>query len=122
MLATKAEDSKQQRIWHTVQLIPEGKVATYGQIADLAGLPGRARMVGKALSQVPQDGWQGMAVPWYRVINAQGKISFPVDSEAFVRQKSLLIEEGVVIVGAKIRLFDFHWQPDLSQILFKLKY
>ena len=46
-----------QQIWQTVQLIPRGKVACYGQIADLAGLPGRARLVGKALGKVPKEGW-----------------------------------------------------------------
>ncbi|MEJ1364888.1 MAG: MGMT family protein, partial [Candidatus Sedimenticola sp. (ex Thyasira tokunagai)] len=50
-----------QRIWQTVQLIPRGRVAGYGQVADLAGLPGRARMVGRALGQAPGE----MALPWY---------------------------------------------------------
>ena len=56
------------QIWQTVQLIPQGKVACYGQIADLAGLPGRARLVGKALGKVPKGGWREQAVPWFRVI------------------------------------------------------
>ena len=51
------------QIWQTIQLIPQGKVACYGQIADLAGLPGRARLVGKALGNVPESGWRGQAVP-----------------------------------------------------------
>ena len=58
------------RIWQTVQAIPAGKVACYGQIADLAGLPGRARLTGKALGEVPEDGWKQKSVPWYRVINS----------------------------------------------------
>lgn len=45
------------QIWQTLQLIPQEKVAGYGQIADLAGLPGKARLVGKALSKVPKSGW-----------------------------------------------------------------
>ncbi len=113
---------KQIRIWQTVQKIPAGKVATYGQIADLAGLPGRARLVGKALGQVPKGGWQGQAVPWYRVINSQGKISLPIGSEGFERQKQLLQDEQVVVIGARVRLSEFQWQPDLAELLFHLDY
>ncbi|WP_286232995.1 MGMT family protein [Thalassotalea sediminis] len=111
-----------QRIWHTVQLIPKGKVATYGQVADLAGLPGRARLVGKALGKVPQQGWQQSAVPWYRVINAQGKISFPIGSEQFERQQTLLQQENVVVLGNKINLKSHLWVPDLDELLFKLSF
>jgi len=110
------------RIWQTVQLIPFGKVATYGQIADLSGLPGRARLVGKALGKVPPNGWRGDTVPWQRVINSQGKISFPVDSENFVKQKSRLQEEQIVVIGARIKLAEFQWQPDLAELLFQLAY
>ena len=108
------------QIWQTVQAIPQGKVACYGQIADLAGLPGRARMVGKALGKVPKNGWNGQTVPWYRVINSQGKISFPPVSEYFLRQKQHLQEENVVVIGSRIKLTEFKWQPDLSELLFKL--
>jgi len=111
-----------QQIWQTVQLIPYGKVACYGQIADLAGLPGKARLVGKALGKVPKDGWRGKTVPWYRVINSQGKISFPLGSDYFDRQKHHLQDEQVVVIGCRIKLKDFQWQPDLSEILFSLEF
>lgn len=111
-----------QKIWKTVQLIPMGKVACYGQIADLAGLPGRARLVGKALGKVPDLGWQGQDVPWYRVINSQGKISFPPQSEYFEKQKGFLQDEQVVVLSGRIKLKDFQWLPDLSEILFLLEY
>ncbi len=110
------------QIWQTIQLIPQGKVAFYGQIADLAGLPGRARLVGKALGCVPESGWRGQAVPWYRVINAQGKISFPIGSEHFEKQRQLLQDEQVVIIGSKIKLKEFQWQPDLAELLFSLEF
>jgi len=110
------------QIWQTVQAIPQGKVACYGQIADLAGLPGRARMVGKALGKVPENGWNGQTVPWYRVINSQGKISFPPASEFFERQKIHLQEEDVVVIGSRIKLAEFKWLPDLSELLFKLRF
>jgi len=110
------------QIWQTVQLIPQGKVACYGQIADLAGLPGRARLVGKALGKVPESGWRNKVVPWYRVINSQGKISFPAGSDYFEKQKQLLQSEQIVIIGSKIKLKEFQWQPDLSEILFSLEF
>lgn len=118
----KAVNPNYQRIWQTVQAIPYSKVACYGQVADLAGLPGKARLVGKALGKVPDDGWKGHTVPWYRVINSQGKISFPVESEAFIKQRQLLQYEQVVVVGKSIKLKDFQWLPDLAELLFKLDY
>ncbi len=111
-----------QQIWQTVQAIPKGKVASYGQIADLAGLPGRARLVGKALANVPANGWQGADVPWYRVINSQGKISFALQTEQFQQQKQLLQDEQVVVLGARIKLADFQWQPELNELLYTLKF
>ena len=111
-----------QRIWQTVQLIPQGHVACYGQIADLAGLPGKARLVGKALGKTPVDGWRGKLVPWFRVINSQGKISFPPGSELFAKQRAFLQEEQVVVIGSRIKLKEFQWQPDLSEILFSLEF
>jgi len=111
-----------QKIWQTVQAIPYGKIACYGQIADLSGLPGRARLVGKALGTVPKNGWQGKTVPWFRVINSQGKISFSTESENFIKQKELLQDEQVVVIGSRVRLADFQWQPDLAELLFKLDF
>ncbi len=110
------------QIWQTVQLIPKGKVACYGQIADLAGLPGRARLVGKALAKVPNGGWQSKGVPWFRVINSQGKISFPVGGENFLRQKQCLQDEQIIVIGNKVKLKDFQWQPDLAELLFSLPF
>jgi methylated-DNA-protein-cysteine methyltransferase-like protein len=110
------------QIWQTVQLIPQGQVACYGQIADLAGLPGRARIVGKALGKVPNEGWQGQVVPWFRVINSQGKISFPLGSENFDKQRQCLQDEDVVVIGNRIKLKDFQWKPDLSEMLFSLEF
>lgn len=118
MVATTAE----LNICKTVQKIPFGKVACYGQIADLAGLPGRARLVGRALGKVPDGGVNAQPVPWYRVINSQGKISFPIDSENFILQKKLLQDEGIVVIGSRINLKIFKWNPDLSELLFSLTF
>ena len=97
-------------------------MAYYGQIADLVGLPGKARLVGKSLGKIPDNGWKGKNVPWHRVINSQGKISFPAESELFVKQRNLLQDEQVVIIGCRIKLKYFQWQPDLGELLFELSY
>jgi methylated-DNA-protein-cysteine methyltransferase-like protein len=85
-------DSAFERIHQIVQLIPYGRVATYGQIARLLGMTRGARTVGWALRSVPE----GLDVPWQRVINARGTISFRPDSPGAVIQRALLEEEGVI--------------------------
>ena len=106
------------KIWRTTLQIPTGKVASYGQIADLAGLPGRSRMVGKAMGQAPKE----LNVPWYRVLRSDGKIAFPAGSELALRQTGLLQEEGVVVLRNRVKLAEFQWQPDLQELLFKLEF
>jgi methylated-DNA-protein-cysteine methyltransferase-like protein len=84
--------SSYPRIYAVVRRIPRGKVATYGQIAELAGVPGQARLVGYAMFALPRT----TAVPWHRVINAQGRISLRGDGGgAALRQRMLLEREGV---------------------------
>lgn len=84
-------DPRYQRIYAAVARIPTGRVATYGQIAEVADLPGRARMVGYALRSLPP----GSPIPWHRVINAQGRISTPTPSDA--EQRRRLRAEGVLV-------------------------
>lgn len=107
-----------QRIWRTVQTIPEGRVASYGQIADLAGLPRRARLVGRALGEVPDD----LTVPWYRVLRSDGRIAFPAGSAQAERQKQRLQEEEVVVLNNRVRLREFGWRPDLAELLMRLEF
>jgi methylated-DNA-protein-cysteine methyltransferase-like protein len=78
-----------QAIWDVVAQIPRGKVTTYGDVAQAAGLPGRARQVGYALRHSPGD------LPWYRVLGAGGKIVFPPGSRHYVEQTRRLESEGV---------------------------
>ncbi|MFC1887780.1 MGMT family protein [Candidatus Cloacimonadota bacterium] len=95
-----------QRIYDTVKLIPRGKVATYGQIADLAGYPRQARMVGYALHSTPED----VKIPWHRVINSQGRISLRGSGWGGI-QKELLVQEGIVFSGEdKISLAKYRWE------------
>ena len=81
-----------QRIWQVVALIPPGKVATYGDVAAQAGLPGAARRVGRALKFLPND----TQIPWHRVLNAQGRISQPEGSASQYNQRERLEAEGVL--------------------------
>ncbi|MEP1448418.1 MAG: MGMT family protein [Paraglaciecola sp.] len=106
------------KIWRTVQLIPAGKVASYGQIADLAGLPGRARLVGKSLGYVPKD----LNVPWYRVLRSNGQIAFPKGSEQSQKQTGLLQQEDVAVFNNRVKLRLFQWHPNLEEMLWKLEY
>lgn len=96
------------RIYRIVQQIPEGKVATYGQVATLAGLHGRARQVGYALNALPE----GLDVPWQRVINARGEISRRANPGFENLQRRLLEIEGVQFDSrGRVSLDRFGWKP-----------
>ena len=85
-----------RRIYAAVRRVPRGRVATYGQIAEVAGLPRHARLVGYALNVLPPDS----GVPWHRVVNAQGRISPRADALGYEDlQERLLRREGVRLVG-----------------------
>lgn len=89
-------------------MIPRGRVATYGDVARHAGLPGAARRTGMALRCLPE----GSHIPWHRVINAQGRISFPQGSAARHRQRERLEAEGVVFrANGSVNLGRYRWQP-----------
>ena len=99
---------KYQKIYTIVSRIPLGKVATYGQIATLAGYPGQARQVGYALNALPDD----LDIPWQRVINAQGQIS-PRANPVFEEiQQQLLEAEGICLDSrGRINLLQYQWIP-----------
>jgi methylated-DNA-protein-cysteine methyltransferase-like protein len=98
------------RIFATVRRIPAGRVATYGQIAALAGFPGQARQVGYALNTLVE----GSDVPWQRVINARGEVSLRSESGWEHYQRHLLEEEGVLFNDAgRVDLNRFRWEPAL---------
>lgn len=106
-LAPVGHDAR-PRIYCTVRRIPRGRVATYGQVAALAGMPGHARQVGYALHALPE----GTRIPWHRVINARGRISFHPDSMDWAVQRALLEKEGVRLApGGAIPLSQFQWRP-----------
>lgn len=97
-------------IYQWVRRVPEGKVATYGQIAGLAGNC-TARQVGYAMAGLQDDA----GIPWHRIINSQGKISLRTGSEGHLLQRILLEAEGVVFSGDdKVDLTECRWMapPD----------
>jgi methylated-DNA-protein-cysteine methyltransferase-like protein len=104
-----------ERIYETVRDIPRGSVASYGQVAELAGIPRGARQVGWALRQLPR----GDDLPWHRVITAQGRIAFPKGSAAFRRQRDLLRAEDVAVLAGRVDMQKYRWQPDLDELLWK---
>ena len=101
------EPSREQRVYITLAAVPQGKVVTYGQLGELAGLPRGARQVGYILRNLPPD----TTLPWHRVINAAGKISLGPETDSGVRQRALLQEEGIVCNNGRISLKQFRWQP-----------
>jgi methylated-DNA-protein-cysteine methyltransferase-like protein len=95
------------RIYAVVKKIPRGRVATYGQVARLAGLAGHARQIGYALSALPR----GSTVPWHRVINAQGRISLRSQDHEPNDQMELLESEGVAFGSdGKLALDRYRWR------------
>jgi methylated-DNA-protein-cysteine methyltransferase-like protein len=80
--------------------IPKGKVCTYGDLAKLAGYPSHARFVGSVLRNLPKD----TQLPWHRVINGQGRISFLLDSITYNEQRSRLEDEEIIILNGRIDL------------------
>jgi methylated-DNA-protein-cysteine methyltransferase-like protein len=97
--------NNQEKIWLVVSQIPKGKVASYGQVAKLAQLPGYARFVGTTMKNLPKDS----KLPWHRVANTAGKISFPTDSTEYLKQKSLLESEGVVFLNGRFSRRKYGW-------------
>jgi methylated-DNA-protein-cysteine methyltransferase related protein len=87
-----------QEIWAVVGAIPRGSVSTYGAVARAAGLPGRARMAGRALHELPKE----MKLPWHRVVGAGGRIVFPPTSLHYREQARRLRAEGVVVKAGKV--------------------
>jgi methylated-DNA-protein-cysteine methyltransferase-like protein len=85
-------------------------VTSYGEIAQRAGLPGRARLVGRVL----RDSDEQAGLPWHRVVRADGRLAFAPGSKAFREQKRRLLVEGVTLSGSRVNLARFGWQQDLD--------
>ena len=90
--------SAAERILATIRAIPRGQVAGYGEVARRAGLPGRARLVARVLSENQDAG-----LPWHRVLRSDGRIAFPENSRAWREQARRLRAEGVVVEKGRVR-------------------
>jgi methylated-DNA-protein-cysteine methyltransferase-like protein len=99
-------------IRRAVAAIPQGRVASYGEIAARAGLPRRARLVGTVLRETPSD-----VLPWHRVLRADGRIAFPPGSRAFREQVRRLAAEGVLVRNGRVDLDAHGWERNLDDLL-----
>ncbi len=101
-----ADIDKETLIYPIIANIPAGFVASYGQVATLAGYPQNSRLVGRLLKQMPDDS----VIPWHRVVNSQGKISFPAGSDKYQEQRQKLLLEGVSFKNDKVNMRECRWQ------------
>jgi len=106
-------DDVATRIYAAIAAIPPGRVASYGAIAARAGLPGRARLVGRLLGEVPD----GLVLPWYRVLRSSGHIAMRPGSRGFREQSRLLRAEGVEVKNGRVPLSRFGLDGDLDHAL-----
>ena len=101
----RIDPSRDQRIHATVDGIPRGQVASYGQVATEAGLPGRARLVGRLMRDLPK----GTTLPWHRVLRSDGTIAV---REGDSEQRRRLRKEGVrVSATGRVDLKEYGWDP-----------
>ena len=106
--ASQSAERVRARIWSAIRRIPRGRVATYGQIAGLAGIPRQPRRVGQALATLPQ----GSSVPWHRVVSAGGVLGLGrYDAMAGWEQRVRLEQEGVRFGRrGRVSLEEFGWK------------
>ena len=104
----RAPASGYARIWAVVRRIPRGRVASYGQVAQVAGLAGHARLAGYALHASLPD-----TLPWHRVVNAQGRLSLArIDTAGALTQRLRLEREGVRFdTRGRVDLTRHRWRP-----------
>ena len=112
-----ADKSPAERILAAVRAIPRGQVAGYGEVAHRAGLPGRARLAARTLSENTDP-----KLPWHRVLGAGGTLSLPKGSAGFDEQIGRLQEEGVPVIKGRVRMREWQWQPDLAELLFLIPF
>lgn len=96
-----------EQVWQWIAAVPPGKVASYGQIAHLAGYPRHARHVGAILRKLPE----GTRLPWHRILRSSGALAFAPGSEAWRRQQQLLATEGIILDKGRVSMTRHQWQP-----------
>lgn len=110
---TTPADDRQQRIIDAVRALPRGRVASYGQVAARAGLPGRARLVARVLRDAPA----ALALPWHRVLRSDGRIAFPPGSRGHAEQARRLRAEGVRVANGRVAAAGFAGAATLDAAL-----
>jgi len=108
-------DSARQHaaIRRVIASIPAGRVSSYGEIATRAGLPGRARLVGRVLGEAPAE----LELPWHRVLRSDGRSAFAPGSRGFREQVRRLAGEGVLVRNARVDLAQHGWERNLDDLL-----
>jgi len=101
------KQERREAIYLALSQIPKGKVITYGNLAKLAGMPNGARLAGRLMCELPDKS----NLPWHRVINAQGRLSLPVDSDGYREQLQRLQKDGIDINNGKIKLSIYGYNP-----------
>jgi methylated-DNA-protein-cysteine methyltransferase-like protein len=113
MKSVKAKPtSEHAAILRVIRAIPPGCVASYGEVAERAGLPRRARLVGRVLGE-----WAAPDLPWFRVLRSNGRIAFEKGSQPFRKQVRLLAAEGVLVVGGRVDIAIHGWDRNLDAAL-----
>jgi len=100
-------EARKTALYLTLNQVPEGKVVTYGQLADIAGLGRAARFVGRTLSQLPD----GSTLPWHRVVGAGGRFSLLPGTVSGDEQRARLRAEGVTLRNNRVDMLRHGWRP-----------
>lgn len=109
----RPEHDPHATIRRVIGAIPPGRVCSYGEIARRAGLPGRARLVGRVLGEAGAEA----GLPWQRVLRSDGRIAFAPGSRAFREQVRRLAAEGVLVRSGRVDLAAHGWERDLDHLL-----
>ncbi|MGH8443792.1 MAG: MGMT family protein, partial [Solimonas sp.] len=107
VVAPRKTDARHAAIWAMIQNIPRGKVATYGQVADMSGFRKQPRLTAQALAHVPD----GMNLPWYRVISASGRSSLPGAAGQREQQRRLEAEGVKFDARSRVDFELYRWRP-----------
>lgn len=100
-------ESRREALYLVLAQVPAGKVVSYGQLAELAGLGRAARWVGRTLSQLPE----GTTLPWHRVIAAGGRLSLAAGSVSGNEQRARLRAEGILVHNDRVDIRRHGWRP-----------
>ncbi|PAU56634.1 DNA base-flipping protein YbaZ [Pseudomonas sp. PIC25] len=103
----ESAEARREALYLTLSQVPSGKVVSYGQLAELAGLGRAARWVGRTLSQLPE----GTSLPWHRVLGAGGRLSLPAGTASGHEQRARLRAEGVTIHNDRVDIRRHGWRP-----------